>query len=75
MLINQPESVTETSKATAVPTLGIIIVFLTFFYLSRSSLESTQLVRSVKATKVIFYHHNKIYTLILKKVLQEVMLK
>ena len=59
MVINQPESVTETSNSAAVPTFGnnncIFDILISFW----SSLESAQLVRSVKATTV---HFSSLYT-------------
>ena len=63
MVINQPESVTETSNSAAVPTFGnnncIFDILISFW----SSLESAQLVRSVKATTVhfssLYLHYTK----------------
>ena len=67
MLINQPESVTETSNAAAVPTFGNNNCIFDILYRFRSPLESAQLGRSDNATKSIFLHytHNSNLFLIL----------
>lgn len=57
MLINQPESVTETSNAAAVPTFGNNNCIFDILYRFRSPLESAQLVRPDNATKSIFLHY------------------